>query len=610
MYGACWAHWDFIYWGSFVRFNSSPFEFDIGKGGVWRERCLDIPTCHHGIDSRHNANHDDDSSRSGDRDDSGYSRNPDDGNAATGATPCVPPRPQRPPVPLQIPRYFGQGIPQRQWTSGQRFLAESKQWDNAKQRGSGDRYGFHDRRGRGRNYTPNNFGTRSRTNNYQPNQGIRATKYEQQPQYGTQYGYQGNLESQVVNPIIFAFQDLNSDVKINVPNFDGKLDANGFINWLNRGRKQSVDDYTSDFYMLSSHVVLSESEAQRVSRFCLGLTKRIQDEILFSPQPLSEIVEMARRVEAKLKPSGYPVGTVAELLDVPKLLVEGTMETQKLSPKTTYVAYFIYKLRAGAKGFDQTPVHVLISFIEIKGCQKSRSVYLDTNNAVWSRKRKDGWLEIEMGEFFNDAGEDGAINMILKDMNRGDSKSGLIIQGIELRPKHASTPETLIAKKAYMIKATDLKYLDAENPKCWQYITDPRFGKVAQLLDVPKRRASGTKVTAAMETRELSPKTTYEAYFVYKLNREAEGFKQMPAKALISFIGMEDSERSTSVYLNPNSQVPPQIREDGWLEIKMGEFFNSEGEDGVVHMILKEIKRRDSKSGLVIQGIELRPKSV
>ncbi|KAF6149389.1 hypothetical protein GIB67_016927 [Kingdonia uniflora] len=50
----------------------------------------------------------------------------------------------------------------------------------------------------------------------------------------------------------------------------------------------------------------SESETHRVSRFRLGITKCIQDEmILFSPQSLSEILEMARRVEAKLKPSGY-----------------------------------------------------------------------------------------------------------------------------------------------------------------------------------------------------------------------------------------------------------------------------------------------------------------
>ncbi|KAF6173364.1 hypothetical protein GIB67_027059, partial [Kingdonia uniflora] len=154
-------------------------------------------------------------------------------------------------------------------------------------------------RGRGRSNTPNIFGIRSRTDNYKPN------------------------------------QDLNSDVKINVLDFDEKSDANGFIDWLNRVdkiltfkkcagqravtlvetkltgyalnwweniqqlqvRTQTVDDYASDFYLLSSRVILSESEAQWVSRFRLGLTKRIQDEmILFSSQSLSEIVEMARRL--------------------------------------------------------------------------------------------------------------------------------------------------------------------------------------------------------------------------------------------------------------------------------------------------------------------------
>ncbi|KAF6169932.1 hypothetical protein GIB67_034324 [Kingdonia uniflora] len=48
----------------------------------------------------------------------------------------------------------------------------------------------------------------------------------------------------------------------------------------------------------NSFVVLIESEAQWVSRFRLGLTKRIQDEmILFSPQSLSEIMEMASQAD-------------------------------------------------------------------------------------------------------------------------------------------------------------------------------------------------------------------------------------------------------------------------------------------------------------------------
>ncbi|KAF6161694.1 hypothetical protein GIB67_029138 [Kingdonia uniflora] len=65
-------------------------------------------------------------------------------------------------------------------------------WDEPDQRSYGDKYGFHDRRGCGHSSVPNNFGTCSRTDNYHPNQGIRATRYGHQPQYGTQgYGYQG-----------------------------------------------------------------------------------------------------------------------------------------------------------------------------------------------------------------------------------------------------------------------------------------------------------------------------------------------------------------------------------------------------------------------------------
>ncbi|KAF6148840.1 hypothetical protein GIB67_014211 [Kingdonia uniflora] len=47
-------------------------------------------------------------------------------------------------------------------------------------------------------------------------------------------------------------------------------------------------------------------EAQRISRFKLGLTKRLQDElVLFNAQSLSEVVKMAYRAETKLKSVAY-----------------------------------------------------------------------------------------------------------------------------------------------------------------------------------------------------------------------------------------------------------------------------------------------------------------
>ncbi|OWM72347.1 hypothetical protein CDL15_Pgr018232 [Punica granatum] len=52
----------------------------------------------------------------------------------------------------------------------------------------------------------------------------------------------------------------------------------------------------------------------------------------------------------------------------------------------------------------------------------------------------------------------------------------------------------------------------------------------------------------------------------------------------------------------------PREREDGWAEVELGGFFTSEGEGGVVQMSLMEVTSTVWKSGLVIQGIKIRPK--
>lgn len=51
----------------------------------------------------------------------------------------------------------------------------------------------------------------------------------------------------------------------------------------------------------------------------------------------------------------------------------------------------------------------------------------------------------------------------------------------------------------------------------------------------------------------------------------------------------------------------PRERGDGWLELEMGEFFNGEDQDGVLKMRLRETENLHWKSGMVVQGIELKP---
>jgi hypothetical protein len=50
------------------------------------------------------------------------------------------------------------------------------------------------------------------------------------------------------------------------------------------------------------------------------------------------------------------------------------------------------------------------------------------------------------------------------------------------------------------------------------------------------------------------------------------------------------------------------VRSDGWLEIEMGEFFNSGLENEEVQMSVIEIKAGETKGNFFLEGIEVRPK--
>ncbi|XP_043722222.1 F-box protein PP2-B10-like isoform X4 [Telopea speciosissima] len=210
--------------------------------------------------------------------------------------------------------------------------------------------------------------------------------------------------------------------------------------------------------------------------------------------------------------------------------------------------------------------------------------------------------------------------------------------------------EKCSGKKCYMIAAKELSIIWGDTPTYWKWRPDPesRFSEVAELLDV-----CWLEIRGKLETRLLSPNTTYRAYTVFKLTETPRGLGILAEASvkLANGVGAEEGEVK-SVYLDPRS-VPsntgahrqqrginrgifrlfpwsarssnalnpeeavrdprpegqvPRERWDGWMEIDMGEFFNDRGDDGEVEMSLLEVKRGNWKSGLIIQGIELRPK--
>ncbi|KAH7521823.1 hypothetical protein FEM48_Zijuj07G0073000 [Ziziphus jujuba var. spinosa] len=132
---------------------------------------------------------------------------------------------------------------------------------------------------------------------------------------------------------------------------------------------------------------------------------------------------------------------VAELWSVCWLDIKARIETNMLSPKTTYGAYFVYQLNEYSDGFEENQVEFRVYFEgegDVNGHGGSRSVFLDPleDEQQLCRDRGDGWIEVEMGEFYNDDGEDHRV-VVCSLMETDDyrSKSGLVVEGIEFRPK-------------------------------------------------------------------------------------------------------------------------------------------------------------------------------
>ncbi|KAH9751290.1 F-box protein PP2-B10 [Citrus sinensis] len=136
-----------------------------------------------------------------------------------------------------------------------------------------------------------------------------------------------------------------------------------------------------------------------------------------------------------LRKSRFP--EVAKLREVWWFEIIARIGTRILSSKTNYAAYLVFKFVKSRQGFDARPIEFDVYF-EGSNNHKRRSALLDPPTNVspqLSQDRGDGWTEIEMGEFFNENGDDGTA--VCKLCESGSvQKRGIIIQGIELRPKY------------------------------------------------------------------------------------------------------------------------------------------------------------------------------
>ncbi|RVX07371.1 F-box protein PP2-B1 [Vitis vinifera] len=79
----------------------------------------------------------------------------------------------------------------------------------------------------------------------------------------------------------------------------------------------------------------------------------------------------------------------------------------------------------------------------------------------------------------------------------------------------------------------------------------------------------------------------------------------MNSNVMKLFSSQENEEPTSSI----RSDLPyPKKREDSWFEIELGEFFIEGGEDTELEITLMEVKAGHWKDGLIVEGIEIRPK--
>ncbi|CAA2953722.1 Hypothetical predicted protein [Olea europaea subsp. europaea] len=193
-------------------------------------------------------------------------------------------------------------------------------------------------------------------------------------------------------------------------------------------------------------------------------------------------------------------------------------------------------------------------------------------------------------------------------------------------------------KKCFMVAARDLFIVWGDTPEYWQWISLPesRFLEVAELLNV-----CWFEIRGNINTSMLSSGTTYTAYLVFTSKSGTCGFDYQPAEAMVGISGQDGVKRT--VCLDPEGErkhgyqlVPrrifynhrmahisrrqgdlssgrvteyPKVRADKWMEVELGEFFVGQEQDLDMEISLTETEGGNWKNGLIIQGIEIRPKS-
>ncbi|XP_039032373.1 F-box protein PP2-B15-like [Hibiscus syriacus] len=184
-------------------------------------------------------------------------------------------------------------------------------------------------------------------------------------------------------------------------------------------------------------------------------------------------------------------------------------------------------------------------------------------------------------------------------------------------------------RMSYIISARELSITWSNDPMLWVWksIPESRFSEVAELVTT-----SWLEINGKITTKMLSPNTNYGAFLILKTTERSFGLDLIPCETSIeigsrtlkntAYMRCQDAKKQqieTLFYSNRKEMMKSRVvkgddgvmskREDGWMEMELGEFFNGGFGDEQVKMGLMEIKGHQLKGGVIIEGIEIRPKT-
>ncbi|XP_051210515.1 F-box protein PP2-B11 [Lolium perenne] len=166
-------------------------------------------------------------------------------------------------------------------------------------------------------------------------------------------------------------------------------------------------------------------------------------------------------IEIDFITGGKRFSEAAQFLGVRRLDISGKIRSKMLSENTAYAAYMVFKLgerlhrldfpfqeaSVSVGGIQQStrqvclqaclneeedvvagapPYHILPSIV-------GPSTVTPGEDVVLPRRRADGWMEVELGQFYNEECDDREVSISLTEITSNVDKSGLIVRGVELR---------------------------------------------------------------------------------------------------------------------------------------------------------------------------------